>query len=86
MEDAMTETQQDISAMPFEQALAELEKIVSDLERGNVALDQSIALYERGEALKRQCEALLKNAEARVEKITQGPGGAAVGTAPLDAG
>lgn len=82
----MTDKPQNIGAMPFEQALAELEKIVSDLERGNVALDQSIVLYERGEALKRQCETLLKNAEARVEKITQGPDGAAIGTAPLDAG
>jgi exodeoxyribonuclease VII small subunit len=82
----VVDKQQDITALPFEQALAELEKIVTDLERGNVALDQSITLYERGEALKRQCEALLKNAEARVEKITQGPDGTAIGTAPLDAG
>ena len=39
--------------MSFEQALDALEKIVDDLERGDVPLDQSIRIYERGEALKR---------------------------------
>ena len=59
----------DIAAMSFEQALAALERIVDDLERGDVPLDQSIRIYERGEALKAHCEALLKAAEAKVEKI-----------------
>lgn len=60
----------DIAALPFEKALAELEQIVQKLERGEVALEESIALYERGEALKKRCERLLGEAEARIEKIT----------------
>ena len=46
-----------------------MERIVSALERGDVALDKSIEIYERGEALKKHCEALLKAAEDRIEKI-----------------
>ena len=74
----------EIAALPFEKALAELEEIVTRLERGNVALEDSIAIYERGEALKSHCDALLKNAEARIEKITLGSGGKPIGTEPLD--
>ena len=47
----MTEVRPDIATMPFEAALAELEQIVDQLEKGAVALDESIRLYERGEAL-----------------------------------
>jgi exodeoxyribonuclease VII small subunit len=70
--------------MPFEVALAELESIVGRLEKGNVALEESISLYERGEMLKARCEALLKDAEMRIEKITVGADGKAKGVTPLD--
>jgi exodeoxyribonuclease VII small subunit len=73
-----------IKTLPFEKALEELEAIVRRLERGDVALEDSIAIYERGEALKKHCEALLKKAEARIEKITIGPDGQAAATTPLD--
>ena len=73
-----------VASLAFEKALAELEDIVRRLERGDVPLEDSIAIYERGEALKRHCETLLKRAEARIEKITVGPDGAAAGTTPLD--
>lgn len=74
----------DVAALPFEKALAELESIVQRLEKGDVALEESIQIYERGEALKRRCDALLREAEARVEKITSDATGRAVGTEPLD--
>jgi exodeoxyribonuclease VII small subunit len=74
----------DIAAMPFEQALAELESIVDRLERGEVSLEDSIAIYERGEALKRHCEALLKDAEMRIEKITHAANGKVPGSEPFD--
>jgi exodeoxyribonuclease VII small subunit len=77
-------TAPDIASLPFERALDELESIVKRLERGEVPLEESIAIYERGEALKTHCEGLLKRAEARIEKITIGPGGQAAGTTPLD--
>jgi len=73
-----------IEQLTFEQALAELEGIVTKLERGEVALAESIAIYERGDALRRHCDALLKQAEARVEKVRIGPGGRPDGTEPLD--
>jgi exodeoxyribonuclease VII small subunit len=80
----MTDTPADIAAMPFEAALAELESIVDKLEKGAVALDDSIKLYERGEALKAHCDRLLKNAEMRIEKIALSIDGKPKGVAPLD--
>lgn len=74
----------EIEAMPFEKALAELEQIVNRLERGDVALEELLAIYARGEELKKRCEALLKQAESRIEKITLGPNGQPRGTEPLD--
>ncbi|GEP06743.1 exodeoxyribonuclease 7 small subunit [Methylobacterium oxalidis] len=72
------------SDLPFEKALEQLEEIVRRLERGDVPLDESVAIYERGERLKQHCEMLLKRAEARIQKITLGPDGRAEGVAPLD--
>jgi exodeoxyribonuclease VII small subunit len=80
----VTETPADIAALPFEKALAELEVIVQKLERGDVALDESIAAYERGEALKAHCQKLLAAAEARVEKIRLSAEGRPQGVEPLD--
>lgn len=74
----------DVAALPFEKALAELEAIVQKLEGGNVALEESIKIYERGEALKKRCETLLRDAEARVDKITLDARGKPSGTEPLD--
>jgi exodeoxyribonuclease VII small subunit len=74
----------DIEKLSFEEALAQLEKIVSQLESGEAPLEKSIELYERGTALKAHCEARLKAAEAKVEKITLSAGGEPVGTEPLD--
>ncbi len=74
----------DIAALAFEKALAQLEEIVTKLESGKVDLEQSITIYERGEALKKHCEKLLKAAEARIEKITLRPDGSAAGAEPLD--
>ncbi len=73
----------DIAAMTFETALAELEQIVARLEKGEAPLAESIAIYERGEALKSHCDTLLKTAEARIEKITL-RNGAPAGLEPLD--
>ena len=66
----------DISGLSFEQALAELEKIVSELESGQAPLERSIEIYERGAALKAHCEKRLEAARLRVEKIVMGAGGA----------
>jgi exodeoxyribonuclease VII small subunit len=65
----------DIAGLTFEAALAELEKIVGQLESGQAPLEQSIELYERGAALKAHCETRLEAARLRVEKIVVGPQG-----------
>jgi exodeoxyribonuclease VII small subunit len=74
----------DVAALTFEQALKQLEDIVQRLEKGQVDLEDSIAIYERGTALKAHCEAKLRDAEARIEKIVIGPGGSAKSAVPLD--
>ncbi len=78
----MTETP--VAEMSFEAAMAELEKVVTRLERGDVALDDSIALYERGAELKKRCEAKLKEAEEKVAAITLDRDGNPQGTKPVE--
>jgi exodeoxyribonuclease VII small subunit len=80
----MTEKPADVSELTFEKALAELETIVTRLERGDVPLEESVAIYERGEALKKRCDSLLNQADERVRKISADRDGNAVGTEPLD--
>lgn len=65
-----------VDKMSFEEALAELEMIVRQLEAGEVELEKSIAIYERGAALKAHCDARLQAAELKVEQIVQGASGA----------
>ncbi len=84
MTTAKTAKNQDIKDLSFEQALKELEGIVSRLERGDVALEESITIYERGEALRGHCDRVLKQAEARIEKLTFNADGSPSGTQPLD--
>ena len=84
MRSLLSDTPDDIATLPFEKALAELESIVDQLEKGAVPLEQSIAIYERGERLKKHCETLLKSAEERIEKITLGADGKPKGAEPLD--
>lgn len=74
----------DIATMSFEDALARLEQIVSQLERGDVALEKSIEIYEQGEALRARCDVLLQKAEAKIEKIRLARDGSPQGTEPLD--
>lgn len=65
----------DIAKLSFEEALAELEKIVRALEEGRGKLEDSIRAYERGALLKKHCEQKLREAQAKVEKIVIGPDG-----------
>jgi exodeoxyribonuclease VII small subunit len=61
----------DTSIKDFEAAIAELESIVKQLENGDLALEQSLALYERGVQLSRFCHARLEAAERRIELLTE---------------
>ncbi len=75
-----SEIAEDIQAMSFEEAIAELESIVERLETGNVVLEESIEIYQRGSQLRAYCNEKLKIAQHRIEKIT----GSGTGTEALD--
>ena len=86
MIDVMDNQDQDADqALNFEDALKALEAIVHKLESGEAPLDESIALYERGNHLRALCQTRLDAAKARIEAISIGVGGEAVGTKPFDA-
>ena len=80
----MTKPDQIPADLSFEDALAQLEKIVAELESGQAPLERSIEIYERGAALKAHCEARLKAAQLRVEKIVVGADGQARGVEPAE--
>ncbi|AUM74924.1 exodeoxyribonuclease VII small subunit [Paracoccus jeotgali] len=73
----------EIATMSFEDAMKELEAVVSRLESGSASLDESIRLYERGAELRARCEACLREAEERVERITLAQG-QPTGTTPAE--
>jgi exodeoxyribonuclease VII small subunit len=54
----------------FEDALAELERVVRDLEDGQTGLEESLACYERGVGLIKRCYAQLRDAEQRILLVT----------------
>ena len=74
----------DIAAMSFEDALAELERIVRDLEGGKQKLEEAITSYERGALLRRHCETKLAEAESRVQAIVERADGT-LGTKAMEA-
>lgn len=61
----------DLGGLSFEDALAELERIVKGLEGGQQKLEEAIGAYERGTLLRRHCEARLAAAESRVQAIVE---------------
>lgn len=67
----MQSSNDDIQSMSYEQALAELEEIVSGLETDSKTLEQAISLFERGQALARHCAGLLDKAELRVRQLSE---------------
>jgi exodeoxyribonuclease VII small subunit len=71
-----TTTDPAIEALSFDDALAELQRTVAELEAGGQPLEAAIALYERGVALQARCEKLLGDAELRVQQLVAGGGGA----------
>jgi exodeoxyribonuclease VII small subunit len=82
MPEPIAATPADIAALSFEDALAELEKIVRQIEDGRGKLDDAISAYERGVTLKRHCESKLKEAQAKIEQITVGEN--SIGTTPFN--
>lgn len=67
----MTKKTKSTEKIDFEKSLAELEKIVNDLESGALTLDESIAAFERGIELSKLCQKRLVAAEERVKKLIE---------------
>lgn len=64
----------EIENLSFEEAFAELEEVVQQLEAGALTLDQAMALFERGTALSAHCNAQLDAAELRVQQLVPSAG------------
>jgi exodeoxyribonuclease VII small subunit len=77
----------DVEALAYDEAFAELQRVVTRLETGGESLEATIALYERAVALQRRCERLLAEAELRVQQLMPRQGGvpALVDVRPEDA-
>jgi exodeoxyribonuclease VII small subunit len=58
-------------AVRFEESLAELEQLVERMEQGNLALEDSLKLFERGVLLTRTCQKALKEAEQKVQILLE---------------
>ena len=65
-----------VDGLTFDEALAELQRTVAELETGGQPLEAALALYERGVALQAHCERLLGDAELRVQQLVARAGGA----------
>jgi exodeoxyribonuclease VII small subunit len=64
-------TDDPLSSIPFEQALADLEQVVDQMESGDLSLEASLSAFERGIGLTRQCQQRLREAEQQVQMLTQ---------------
>ncbi len=83
---SQTPPEMPVDALSFEEALKELERIVTRLESGDATLDEAIGLYERGDKLRQRCADRLDAAQARIEAIRTDAEGRAAGTRPFAAG
>jgi exodeoxyribonuclease VII small subunit len=64
----------DVEVLAYDEAFAELQRVVANLEAGGGSLEATIAQYERAVALQRRCERLLGEAELRVQQLMARPG------------
>lgn len=76
------ETKASATPTGFETSLKDLEKIVSQLEKGDISLEDQLKAFEKGVALSRECMKRLEEVEKRVEVLMQN--GEKLSTAPFD--
>jgi exodeoxyribonuclease VII small subunit len=70
-----TEPAAPIADLTFDDALAELQRTIAELETGGHPLERTLALHERGAALLEHCETMLRQAELRMRQLVAKPGG-----------
>ncbi len=74
MRGLMTEDAKSVDEMGFEEALDELERIVEELESGQVELDRMVDRFERAMGLRKRCAHLLAEAETKIEQLVDEEG------------
>jgi exodeoxyribonuclease VII small subunit len=79
--EAVSERDESIAELSYEEARDELVKVVAQLEQGGSSLEESLALWERGEALAKRCEEWLIGAKARLDAARTTAASAADGSA-----
>ena len=67
----MTDFEEEVQNMTFEQSIASLESLVKELENGGIDLDKSIEIYEKAVILRNHCRKILDDSERRIEKIME---------------
>lgn len=70
-----TQVQTETRKMTFEEALENLEKIIIELERDDLTLDNALYFFEKGIHLVRRCDTHLKNAQGRIRELFKGENG-----------
>jgi exodeoxyribonuclease VII small subunit len=68
---ARKQKKDDIGELSFEESIKELTNIVSNIEQGQIPLQDSLEQYEKGMVLIKQCRTILEKAEKRIEKISE---------------
>ena len=68
---AAGDAERPVADLTFDEALAELQRTITELETGGQPLERTLALHERGAALLEHCETLLKSAELRMRQLVQ---------------
>lgn len=71
-------SEQEVQEMSYEDAMKELESLVKQLEKGDMDLGPSLALYERAVALRKRCQTILDESERRVQSIVEEKGEASI--------
>lgn len=69
MSETSSENNLNIQSLSFEQSLSELNKIINQLENGEIELDSAIALFEQGNKLREHCEKIIADARLKIDKI-----------------
>ena len=67
----MTEYEEEVEKMTFEESIATLESLVKELENGGIELDKSIEIYEKAVVLRNHCRKILDDSERRIQKIME---------------
>lgn len=74
----------EITDLSFEEAMAELESVVRQLEGGKIKLEEAVSVYERGVLLKKHCEEKLKQAKSKIDKLIVGDNNTIIGREDFD--